>query len=501
MTGDPYVMLEQQFRRIGVLGEASAMLHWDAAAMMPPGGAQARSTQLATLDVMCHEMLTAPHVADLLQAAEADPGGLGDWQAANLREMRRSWRHATALDAALVERLSEAASTCELVWRAARADNDFARLRPHLETMVALVREKATAKAAAFGVPAYDALLDEYEPGLTAHLVDRVFDDLAAFLPTFLAEVLDRQSAQPQPLPLPGPIEIVAQRRLAEELMQAVGFDFSSGRLDVSHHPFTGGVPDDIRLTTRYDEDDVASALMAALHETGHAMYDRGLPSQWRLQPVGDAMGMAVHESQSLIVEMQACRSDEFLAYLAGRLRNTLGVDGPAWDEANVICSFRQVRRSLIRVDADEVTYPLHVILRYRLERALISGDLAVADLPDAWSQAMTDLVGVTPPDDRDGCMQDIHWMGGDFGYFPTYTLGAIAAAQLFSAAVSDRPDIPERLAAGDFSPLMSWLAANVHCHGAYFADAETLLTAVTGRGFDVSAFKTHLRRRYLPDT
>jgi carboxypeptidase Taq len=278
-----------------------------------------------------------------------------------------------------------------------------------------------------------------------------------------------------------------------------VGFDFAAGRLDVSHHPFTGGIPDDVRLTTRYDENDFASSLMAALHETGHAMYERGLPVQWRLQPVGEAMGMAIHESQSLIVEMQACRSDPYLQYLSGELKAVFTVDGPAWSAGNLGRCLRRVERSLIRVEADEVTYPLHVILRYRLERALISGDLQVADLPGAWREGMDDLVGAVPPTDREGCMQDIHWMGGDFGYFPTYTLGAIAAAQMFATACSDRPDLLPGLSGGDFLPLMQWLTGKVHSHGAYYAAAGELLTAATGRSFDVATFKTHLRDRYLP--
>jgi len=494
-----YAELEARFRRLAVLGEVNAVLHWDSAAMMPAGGAESRSEQLSTLALMRHELLTDPELADLLDAAEAAGGaGLAPWQLANLREMRRRWRHATALDARLVEALSQAAAACEQRWRGARADDDFAAVRPLLEQVIALTRDKAAAKADAFGCAPYDALLDEYEPGLTATRIDELFAPLQAELPGLLDQVLARQETLPAALPLPGPFPAVRQQALAEKLMAGVGFDFQHGRLDISHHPFTGGIPDDVRLTTRYDEADVASGLMAALHETGHAMYERGLPAAWRLQPVGEAMGMAVHESQSLIVEMQAGRSRWFLGYLAGELQSAFAADGPAWQADNLCRLMRRVDRSLIRVEADEVSYPLHIVLRYRLEQALLAGELAVADLPDAWRAGMRELIGVAPPDDRDGCLQDIHWMGGDLGYFPTYSLGAIAAAQLFAAARAALPDLPEALARGDVARLIDWLAGTVHAQAAFHPTADDLLTEVTGRPLDVGGFLAHLRARYL---
>jgi len=499
-----YLELEARFRRLAVLGEVAAVLHWDSAAMMPAGGAESRSEQLATLAVMRHELLADPALADLLDAAEAaaaaDAAALQPWQQANLREMRRRWRHATALDAGLVAALSQAAAACEQRWRTARADDDFAAVQPLLEQVMALVRDKAAAKADAFACTAYDALLDEYEPGLTAARIDALFAPLQQELPALLDQVLARQQTAPAPLPLPGPFPAAHQQALAERLMARVGFDFRHGRLDTSHHPFTGGVPDDVRLTTRYDEDDVASGLMAVLHETGHAMYERGLPPAWRLQPVGEAMGMGIHESQSLIVEMQAGRSAWFVGFLAGELRAMFHADGPAWQADNLRRLLCRVDRSLIRVDADEVSYPLHIVLRFQLERRLLAGELAVAELPAAWRDGMQALLGVVPVDDRDGCLQDIHWMGGDLGYFPTYTLGAIAAAQLFAAARAAEPGLPEALAAGDFSPLLGWLARTVHAQAAFHPTADDLLTEVTGRPLDVAGFLAHLRARYLAD-
>ncbi len=492
-----YQDLEARFRRLYALHEAAGILHWDMSTVMPEGGADARSEQLAALEVVCHEMLTDAALGDLFAAAEEEAGTLDPWARANLREMRREWRHATALETDLVEALAKATMSCELVWRKARPDNDFAAVLPSLEHLLGLTRRAAEAMADTLGLSPYDALLNEFEPGASIERVAEVFDDLAAFLPGFLGEVMERQAAAGAPLAPRGPFPLAAQEALGRKLMAAVGFDFDHGRLDVSLHPFCGGVPDDVRITTRYDEEDFAKALMGVLHETGHAMYERGLPDEWRLQPVGQARGMALHESQSLLVEMQACRGRDFVTYLAPLAAEAFGADGPAWQADNLIRLYNRVAPGLIRVDADEVTYPAHIILRTRLERAMIAGDLKPADLPGAWNEGLRDLLGITPPDDRVGCLQDIHWYDGAWGYFPTYTLGAMTAAQLYAAAVAEVPDIPAAIGRGDFAPLMAWLRDKVHARGSLMS-ADDLLTEATGKPLDPEVFKGHLKARYL---
>jgi len=492
-----YTELEIRFRRLQALRDAASVLHWDMSAMMPPGGAAARAEQLAALQVVGHGILADPKVTELLDAAEAEAAGLDPWQAANLAEMRWQWSHGTALDAALVEALSKAVSRCEGIWRQARAASDYAMVRPALAEVLALVREAAQAKAARLGCTPYDALLDEFEPGARAAEIDRVFDALAAFLPGLREEAVARQAARSAPLTPPGPFPAAAQRALAERLMRRIGFDFDHGRLDASLHPFCGGAPDDVRITTRYDEDDFASALLGVLHETGHALYERGLPTAWRYQPVGRARGMALHESQSLLLEMQACRSRGFVAFLAPLLRDTFAGDGPAWEAENLYRLYTRVRPGTIRVNADELTYPAHIVLRYRLEKALIAGDLDLKDLPAAWNDGMRELLGVTPPDDREGCLQDIHWYDGAWGYFPTYTLGAVTAAQLYDAACRADREIPEAIGRGDFAPLVAWLGANLHALGSSLSGNEIVRRA-TGRPLGVEAFERHLRRRYL---
>ena len=493
-----YAELEQRFKRLGVLQGAAGVLGWDRQTMMPPGGAGDRAEQSAALALICHELLADPAAGEQLDRAEADEAaGLDPWQAANLAEMRRRWIHANALEADLVEALAKTTSASEMCWREARPADDFAGFAPHFEAVLALVCEAAAAKAEALGCGAYDALLDEYEPHGRSADIDALFARLAEFLPPLLARVVEHQASRPAPLEPEGRFAIEAQRALGLRMMAAVGFDFDHGRLDVSDHPFTGGTPGDVRITTRYHDDDFTQGLMAVLHETGHAMYERGLPAKWRYQPVGEAAGMSLHESQSLLLEMQACRGRAFVGFAAPLIREAFGGEGPAWEADNIHRLYTRVEPGLIRVYADEITYPAHIMLRYRLERALVAGELAVAELPGAWNDGMAELLGVTPADDRDGCLQDIHWAAGAFGYFPTYTLGAMTAVQLFAAARRADGDIEPGLARGDFAPLMAWLGVNVHGLGSLLRPAE-LLTRATGRPLDARVFEAHLEARYL---
>lgn len=492
---DAYGRLEKRFHDISVLGDTIRLLQWDQATMMPTGGAGARSEQMARLQVLRHERLTAPDIEALL--GEAAATSLDSWQQANLQEMRRMVALAGAVPEDLVAAHSRASSLCEVAWRDARRNDDFAAVLPGLQNVLDLTREVAAAQAARLGVAPYEALMAHYEAGASIAEIDPLFDDLADFLPGFLSDVLEHQQKADAPVMPDGPFAIDAQRALCREMAAAVGLDFETARIDESAHPFSSGVPEDSRITVRYNEADFAEGLMAVLHETGHAMYERGRPEAWRHQPVGRARGMVLHESQSLLVEMQACRTREFYGWAGPRLRAAFDGDGPAWEPDNLHRLSIRVQPDLIRVDADEVTYPAHVILRYRLEKALLAGDLALADLPGAWADGMRSLLGIEPPTDREGCLQDIHWYAGAWGYFPTYTLGALAAAQIFQAAVASEPSIMAGIGQGDFAPLMTWLRARVHSHGSRISTDE-LLTEATGRPLEAKAFKAHLRRRYL---
>jgi len=493
MSNAAYLRLTARAARLGALGEASAILHWDASTMMPRGGGAARGEQLATLAGLAHEMMTTPEIADdLRDAAAADP-----WAAANLDLMRRAHTRATALPTSLVEATARANSACEKVWREAKAASDFAQVRPYLEEVARLQRETAQALAAATGLSPYDALMESYQRGVTAAEVEPVFDAYEAFLRDALPRAEEIQARNPPPIPLSGPFPAAKQRELCRRLSLRMGLEAEHSRLDESVHPFCGGTPTDVRITTFYSEADPAKALLGVLHETGHALYERGLPQAHARQPVGESAGMATHESQSLIVEMQACRSDAFLGFLGREMHALYGGDAAAYAPENLGRLWRRVGRGFIRVDADELTYPAHVILRFRLERAMIEGRLAVADLPSAWGEGLRELLGIAPPDDAQGCLQDIHWHDGAFGYFPSYTLGAMAAAQLMKAARLAEPGLDVALAEGDLSPLLRWLRANVHAHGARLG-FQDLLRAATGKPLDPMDFQRHLGERYL---
>jgi carboxypeptidase Taq len=497
-----YQRLAARFARISTLSEVGAMLGWDAAAIMPPGGSAARGDQLAVLAGVSHGLLTAPELADDLAQAGEDADWLTDpWMAANLALMRHSHTRATALPADLVEAEARVNSACEHVWREARENADFSLVAPHLQAVIGLVRERAAALSDRLGLTPYDSLMDGFQRGIGSADVEPIFARYEAFLADALPRAEARQQKGPAPIRLSGNFPAERQEALCRRLAERAGLDFMHARLDRSAHPFCGGTPTDLRITMRYDETDPAQAMMAVLHETGHALYERNLPEQWARQPVGNAAGMAVHESQSLIVEMQACRSNAYLGWLSNELVTAFHgngeAPGPAWAPSNLARLWRRVERGFIRVDADEMTYPAHVIMRFRLEQALVSGDLPVRDLPGAWAEGLEKLLGIVPPNDRLGCLQDIHWYEGMFGYFPAYTLGAMAAAQLMASARAAVPDLDRALARGDLGKLIEWLRCHVHAQGSRLGFNE-LLVAATGNKLDPAAFEAHLTARYL---
>ena len=492
-----YARLSERFERIAVINEASAMLGWDAAAMMPPGGGAARGDQLAVLAGLAHGQMIAAEMADDLAAAEADGAGGDAWRAANLALMRHAHTRATAVPADLIEAQARANSFCEKIWREARRTADFALVRTALGEVINLVRQQAAALAPALGLSPYDALMDGYQRGIGVADVVPVFDAYEVFLRDALPRAEENQARMGPPLHPSGIFPAAEQEALCRRLSERAGLEPTHSRLDRSTHPFCGGTPSDVRITTRYNEADFATSLLGVMHETGHALYERGLPAAYARQPVGEACGMAAHESQSLIVEMQACRSDEFLGWLGPQLLASFGGDAAWYAPDNLGRLWRRVKRGLIRVDADEMTYPAHVILRLRLERALVAGDLVVADLPGAWNDGIQRLLGETPPDDALGCLQDIHWYDGAIGYFPSYTLGAMAAAQLMAAARRAESGLDAALAQGDLSVLLGWLRKNVHSQGSRLGFND-LLRAATGKPLDPTDFEAHLTTRYL---
>jgi carboxypeptidase Taq len=491
-----YQELEKRFQRIAQIDHALTFLQWDQMVMMPPGGNEARARSMAELSALSHELLTAPEMEDLLQEAGAQEEEAG--RRRSVMEMARVWREAACIPAELVKAKSLAGSKCEHAWRTQRKENDWPGFLENFTEVVNLSRQEAQARQAAapdrFASP-YDALLDLYCAGEDSGFIRRMFSELKQALPALMHDVQGRQPASAPDLS--GRYPLGAQKTLNRRLMKALGFVFTEGRLDVSMHPFSTGGPGDHRITTRFRETGFFDALQATAHETGHAAYQSGLPEAWQGLPAGDARSMSIHESQSLLFEKHLFLSRPFTVHFTRTVHEALPGARSLTAEQIWLAGIR-VQPGLIRIEADEVTYPLHVILRFEIESRLIDGDLEAPDIPDAWDEKMQAYLGLsTKGNDRDGCMQDIHWTDGAFGYFPSYTMGALNAAQFFAAIARAHPDWRGRLGKGEVGFIRSWLKENVWCKGS-LADTPDILREATGETTHPKHFLAHLRARYL---
>lgn len=488
----------------GIIG----LLSWDQETYLPPRGGQARGEQLSTLQAILHEKLTASDLADALAKAEEDlrrslatPDGPASHPYADLataqavlRRLRFDHDRASRMPAALVRALAPLQSQALVAWREARQEKRFERFAPYLEKLVALRREMADALGVPHGGERYDALLEGFEEGMRVSRLDPIFQNLAGWL----VPLAERFTAAPPPPPPwgQGRFEADQQWQFARELLEAMGFELQSGRLDRSIHPFTQSTdPRDVRLTIRTDEERPLSSIFSTLHEAGHGLYEQGLPELHRRHVLCAAPSMGLHESQSRLWENLVGRSLPFWRHFYPRLQSRF----PALSAAPLESFYRyvnRVERSLIRIDADEVTYNLHIALRFGLELALVRGDLAVKDLPGAWNERSHALLGVRPNHDAEGVLQDIHWAWGEFGYFPTYTLGNLYSASLYEAARRELPELEPLLAAGKLLPLRDWLRRRVHQQGRAL-HAEELVCQVTGRGLTDLDFRTYLESKY----
>lgn len=497
MSGrNAYDELLRRSRERALLASCSALLGWDEQTYMPTGGAENRGNQLALLAGLEHDRATDPEIGALLGAVEGSPlvADPESPEAANVRELRRSFDRQTKLPRTLVEELARATSRGHLEWVAARQAKDFPRLRPTLETIFRLKRDEAACLG--FEDTAYDALLDEYEPGARSRDLVALFEALRADLVP-LVRALAGASHQPDRSILKRDYPIDRQKVFGEAVAAAVGFDFRRGRLDTTEHPFCTGIgPGDTRITTRYDARNFGDAFFGVLHEVGHGLYDQGLDPAHHGTPMGEAISLGIHESQSRLWENVVGRGRAFWDYwfpLARQVfREALG--GVSRDA--FVFAVNAVEPSLIRVQADEVTYNLHVLIRFELERALLGGDLSMADLPGAWAEKYAHYLGVTPADDAEGCLQDIHWSVGLVGYFPTYTLGNLYAAQLYDRADADLGGLAPAFARGEFSGLLDWLRTRVHSQGQRYRAAD-LARRVTGSTLDTGPLVRSLRVKY----
>lgn len=486
-------------RQGATLKSVSALLGWDQETYMPRAGGDARSEQMALLAGMMHERGTSSELGDLISAAEGER--LDDQQRACVREFRRDFDKRTRLDKSLVEELARTGSRAQDIWKDARKNNDFKTFEPFLSRMVGLAREKA--EAYGYEGELYDALLDEYEPNATAKEVEGVFTPLGEKLSVLVKELTERGS-----VPDDAPTRVHApedrQHALGMHVLKAIGFDLDAGRLDITTHPFCEGLaPGDTRLTTRYDEKYFPGALYGTMHEAGHGMYEQGLPKGGTHKgpggehlpsfgtPLADDISLGIHESQSRMWENMVGRSRAFWKWIYQEACDQFAELGN-YDLEEVYRAVNIVRPTYIRVEADEGTYNLHVMLRFGIERAMLSGDLSVADLPGAWNARFKELLGLDVPDNANGCLQDVHWSFGLFGYFPTYTLGNLYAAQFWQTIQKDLPGLEDDFAKGDFGRLKQWLNRNIHAHGRRYGAGE-LCEKVTGRPLESQPLMDYL--------
>lgn len=480
-------------RDLAALRHATGLLSWDQETYMSTKGGAGRARAMAMLSRVSHQKSSDPRFKDLLDACAADPS-LGAEDKALVRELRRDRDRTVKVPEALAAEIAETASLAQRVWAEARPKNDVAAFSPWLEKVIALRRKEAECLGYE-GTP-YNALLEIYEPGSRADDLKVLLDGLKAKLVPLLGRILDKTRGAKDPLA--GKVfPIAIQKVFNMKVLADMGFDLEAGRLDESAHPFTEGLhPRDVRLTTRYSETDLMSALFSTLHEGGHGMYEQGFPERYHGTPLAEAQGLGIHESQSRLWENQVGRSREFWNHyypvLAGLFPQQLaGIDLDAFLKA-----INKVEASFIRVESDEVTYNLHIVLRFELELALFDGALEANGLEAAWNEGMRRNLGIVPPTASQGFLQDVHWSCGLLGYFPTYTLGNLRAAQLFSAAGAGLPGLTASIASGRFGGLKDWLVENIHCHGRRFTGDE-LMEKATGEKTRTAPFLDYLERKY----
>jgi carboxypeptidase Taq len=495
-----YDALTRHLREAALFATAANVLAWDQETMMPRGGAALRASQLAALSGLVHERHVSPQVGEWLALCESDSSLLEDERAAaDLREIRRDYDRSVRVPSELVREITETTALAQQVWRDARERSDFPAFAPWLEKIVGLSRRRAEYLRAGGHEKLYDVLMDTFEPGARTDDIAAVFSELRSQLTPLIGEIAGA-ARRPNREVQRGDIPVHAQAAFNSRIAAAVGFDFEAGRLDVSTHPFCEGVgPGDTRLTTRYRTDLFADSLSSTLHEVGHGLYEQGLPKQEFLgQPLGTAASLGIHESQSRMWENMVGRSRPFWEWATPRAREAFGPPLEQLSPEQLYEAVNVVEPNLIRVDSDEATYNLHIMLRFDLERALLEGDLPIRDLPGEWNERIRADLGIEVPDDRRGCLQDIHWALGAIGYFPTYTLGNLYAAQLWDTLVESIPGLDEQMRHGEFSELLGWLKENVHRYGRQYSAAE-LCERATGSTLKAEPFIRYLSGKLRP--
>lgn len=490
-----YVELCRLMRESAQLGAVASLVSWDQETYMPHAAAAGRAEQSSLLAGIIHERRTSKKVGELIAACEGDDGVMrpGSETAANIREMRRDYDRATKLPSELVAELALVGSQSQEVWKQAREKSDYALFAPWLEKMFALSRKKAECYGVPEGGELYDALLDEYEPSATAKMIEATFTPLRASLTELLKNVAENGKA-PSEKPLKAKIPAEKQHAFGQFVLGKIGFDLNGGRLDVTTHPFCSGMgPGDVRLTTRYRDEKFTDALYGTLHEMGHGLYEQGLPKDDHFgEPLAGDISLGIHESQSRMWENFVGRGKPFWKWALPHAKKYLGKDIAKFTAKEYYNAVNTAKPSLIRVEADEATYNMHVMIRFEIERGLLSGNIKVKDVPGEWNRRYKEYLGIDVPDDRRGCLQDVHWSFGLIGYFPTYTLGNLYSAQFWEKINQDIPDLEKQIAKGKFAELKGWLNEKIHKHGRRYRAAE-LCKKITGAELSAQPLLRHL--------
>jgi len=496
-----YKNLTDQFAKIISINNAAGVLGKEAETTMPTGSGEERTRELSAMASITHDLTKDPQVKEWLDIAEAGASSFNAIDQRNLELMRRAWVSEAGLPDDLSQELARIGSDGEALHTKVRKTGDWSKIKDWdkhaFDTMrtVGQIRQKQLGSASV-----YEALLSSFSPDIDDALVSREFGKLEKALPGMIKEAVALQKKGPQPIPLTGTFPEAQQAELTRRLAAAECFDFTHGRVDaIDAHPSTGGNPADVRVTTDLsNEANPLPGIGSTIHETGHGDYEQGTPKDLRQELVGGTMGMSVHESMSQLMEKIAAKTPEFYTFLSQQMREVFNrPDDPALTPENLRLLDTKVEPSFIRTDADEMTYPMHIVLRYNLEKAIINGTLSVDDLPKAWNDGMQKLLGITPPDNAQGVMQDVHWPAGLIGYFPAYALGNMIAAQLYAAALKAHPEIPAELGKGNFAPLHDWLEQNVYSKGSTLT-TDQLMIAATGEKLNSKYYLDHLSQRYL---
>ncbi|HVZ94309.1 MAG TPA: carboxypeptidase M32 [Phycisphaerales bacterium] len=489
-----YDALMKELREVATLGSVASLIGWDQETYMPAAGAGLRAGQREMLSGMIHERRTSKKIGDLIRACESSAAVRRDAKkSANIREARRDYDRATKLPRSLVEEMARTSALGMDAWKDAKQESNFKKFLPWLQKTVELNREKAKCYGVPKGGEHYDALLDEFEPGMTAKKTEMIFGPLRAELVPLIERAASAKK-KPDERPARVVLPIEQQKEFATKVAAQFGFDFNAGRMDVSSHPFCDGVgPGDTRMTNRYRPDGWCDALSSATHEGGHGMYEQGLPKEKMFgQPLAEAVSLGIHESQSRLWENLVGRSQPFWQWGIKLAREVFGAPVRKLSADDVYRAANVVRPNFIRVESDELTYNLHIMLRFDLERAMLRGDLSCRDLPGVWNARIKSDLGLKVPDDRRGCLQDIHWSMGALGYFPTYTFGNLFAAQFWEAIGRDIKNRDARMAKGDYAPILQWLREKIHRHGRMYS-ANELCERATGKPLTHAALIRHL--------